>query len=78
MLKLYLTNDNVKIMIGYDTKQIFDDLFRTLLTRYKQCLEASLKGTNFVFIGIKRVELQIPQSELQSLNCGGSYIETLK
>ena len=35
-LFLYMNSDNIVIMIGYETDEIIDELFKSLLERYKK------------------------------------------
>ena len=46
-------SDNIEIMTGFDTKEIIDELFDTLLDRYQMVPEQSIKGSNFVFDGVQ-------------------------
>ena len=72
---LYLVSDDIKIMIGYKTNEIVHDLFQTLLTRYQQGLETSLKASTLVFIDIEEIPYKFHKI---SWNHDGSYIDTLK
>ena len=41
--------NNIKIMIGNETDEITEELFDSLLQRYQEGLEESMKGSEFVF-----------------------------
>ena len=46
---LYTNSDNIVIMIGYETDEIIDKLFKSLLERYQEGLEEKLKGSDYIF-----------------------------
>ena len=46
---MHSKSDNVEIMMGYNTNEIFEKLFESLLQRYQKGLEESVKGSDFVF-----------------------------
>ena len=39
-------------MIGSDTDEVIEDLFKSLLKRYQEGLEEKMKGSEFVFDGV--------------------------
>ena len=45
-------SDNVEFMIGSETDEIIEELFKSLLQRYQEGLEESMKGSEFVFDGV--------------------------
>ena len=40
--------DNIEIMMGSETDEIIEELFESLLQRYQEGLEESMKGSEFV------------------------------
>ena len=62
---LNLKSDNIEIMIYIKAEELFEELFESLLKRYQNGLETSMKGSDFI--------LQIPKI---ILNRGGSYIDS--
>ena len=48
---LYTNSDNIVIMIGYDTYEIIDKLFKPLLKRYQEGLEEKMKVSDYIFEG---------------------------
>ena len=43
-------SDNIEIMIGSRTDEIIEKLFKSLLQRYQEGLEESMRGSEFFFI----------------------------
>ena len=43
------TSDDIEIMIGDETDEIIEKLFESLLKKYQEGLEKSMKGSEFVF-----------------------------
>ena len=66
-------SNNIEIMIGNETDKIIKELLDSLLQRYQERLEESMKGSEFVF---DRVELLYYKCHQVSLNRGGSYIDS--
>ena len=46
---LYTNSDDIAIMIGYETDEIIDKLFKSLLERYQEGLEEKIKGSDYIF-----------------------------
>ena len=42
---MHTTNDNIEIMIGNETDEIIEEIFESLLQKYKKGLEKSMKGS---------------------------------
>ena len=42
-------SDNIEIMMGSETDEIIKERFKSLLQRYREGLEKSLKGNEFIF-----------------------------
>ena len=58
-------------MIGNETNEIIEEFFDTLLQRYQEGLEESIKGSKFIFDSIDILYYNLNRI---SLNRGGSYI----
>ena len=46
---IHTKSNNIEIMMGSETDEIIDELFKSLLQRYQKRLEESMKGSEFVF-----------------------------
>ena len=46
---MHTKSDNIEIMMGSETNEITEELFKSLLQRYQEGLEESMKGSEFVF-----------------------------
>ena len=46
---MHTKSDNIEIMIGNETDEVIEELFNSLLQRYKQNLEESMEGGEFFF-----------------------------
>ena len=66
-------SDNLEIMIGNDTNEVIEDLFKSLLQRYQEGLEEKMKGSDFAFDGVNVLYYDLNKI---SLNRGGSYIKS--
>ena len=72
---MYSPSDNIEIMIGSETDEITEELFKSLLQRYQEGLEVSMKGSEFVFDSVNSLYYKLHKI---SLNKGGSYIDSPK
>ena len=66
---------NTEILIGNETDEIIEDLFYSLLKRYQNDLEESMKRREFVFDSVDSLYYKLHKI---SLNRGGSYIDSPK
>ena len=64
-------SDNIEIMMGSETDEIIEDLFRSLRKRYQERLEESMRGSKFIFDGVDALCYDLNNV---SLNRGKSYI----
>ena len=46
---MHSKNDNIEIMMNDKADEVIDELFQSLLSRYQIRLEASMKGSEFIF-----------------------------
>ena len=70
---MYSKSDNLEIMIGSDTNEVIEDLFKSLLQRYQENLEEKRKGSEFVFDGVNSLYYDLNKT---SLDRGGSQIKS--
>ena len=66
--------DNTEIMMGSETDEIIEELFKSLLQRCQEGLEDSMTGSEFIF---DRVDAQCYLNKI-SLSRVGSYIDSPK
>ena len=62
-------------MTGDETDEIIKELFESLLQRYQEGLEESMKGSEFVFDSVDLLEYKLNKI---GLNSGGSYVDSPK
>ena len=72
---MYTKSDNIEIMIGTDTNEVIEDLFKSLLQRYQENLEEKMRGSEFAFDGVNALYYDLNKT---SLNRGGSHMESQK
>ena len=70
---MHTKSNNIDIMIGSDTNEVVENLFRSLLQRYQENLEEKMRGSEFIFDGINLLHYDLNKI---SLNRGGSYIKS--
>ena len=46
---MHAKNDNIEIMMGSETNEIIDGIFKSLLQRYQEVLEESMRESEFIF-----------------------------
>ena len=63
------------IMMGDETDEIIKELFQSLLQRYQEGLEESMKESEFVFDSVDFLEYKLNKI---GLNRGGSYVDSPK
>ena len=49
---MHAQRNNIEIMIGSETDEIIEDLFKFLCKRYQERLEESMRGSEFFFDGV--------------------------
>ena len=72
---MYTKSDNTEIMIGSDTNEVIEDLFKSLLQRYQENLEEKMRGSEFGFDGVNALYYDLNKT---NLNRGGSHMESQK
>ena len=46
---MHTKSDNIEIMMGSETDEIIEELSESLLKRYREWLEESMRGNEFIF-----------------------------
>ena len=72
---MHTTSNNIEIKIVNETDEIVKNLFESLLQKYQEGLEKSIKGSEPVF---DSVDLLYYKLHKISLNGSGSYIDSPK
>ena len=67
-------SDNIEIFMGNETNEIIEEPLESVLQRYQEGLEESMKGTEFIFNGVDLLHYNLSKI---SFNRGGSYIGLL-
>ena len=49
---MHTKSDNIEIMIGIETSDIINELFRSLIKRYQENLETKMRGSEFIFYSV--------------------------
>ena len=68
---MHAKSDNIEIMIGSETDEVIEELFGSLLKRYKKELEESIRGSEFTFDAVNALYYDLNKI---SLSRGKSYI----
>ena len=68
-------SDNIEIMMGGETDEIIEELFKSLRQRYQKGLEESMDGGHFTFDGVNALYYDL---NTVSLSRGRSYIDSPK
>ena len=66
---------NEEFMNGSDTDEIMKELFRSLLQRYQENLQETMKGSDFAFDGVNYLYYELNKIGISK---GGSYIDSPK
>ena len=72
---MHSKSDNVEIMAGSETTEIIEELFKSLLQRYQEGLQKSLRGSEFIFDSVDALYYDLNKI---TLSRGGSYIDSPK
>ena len=68
-------SNNVENMIGSETNEFIEELFKSILQRYQEGLEESMKGSEIIFDSIDALYHDLNKV---SLSRGRSYIDSPK
>ena len=69
-------SDNTEIMIGSETNEIIEELFKSLFQKYQEGLEESLKESEFIFDGVDLLYYHLQNTNLKRIRL--SYITSPK
>ena len=72
---MHVKSNNIEIMIGSETSEVIEELFKSLLQRYQEGLEESMKESEFTFHGVNALYYDLNKI---SLNGGRSYVGSPK
>ena len=72
---MHSKSDNIEIMMGSETDEIIEELFESILQRYQEGLEESIKGSEFAFDSVDLLYYKLYKI---SLNRRGAYIDSPK
>ena len=61
-------------MVGSETDEIIEELFKSLLQRYQKGLEESMKGSDFLFDSVNLLYYRLQKTSLKRI--GSSYIDS--
>ena len=70
---MHTKSDNVEIMNGTDTSDVFNKFISSFTKRYQEGLETKMKGSSYTF---ERIDLLEYHFHKISLNRGSSYIDS--
>ena len=67
-------NNNIEIVVGSEPDVIIQELFKSLLQRYEEGLEESMKGSEFIFDSVNLLHYHLQKTSLKRI--GSSYIDS--
>ena len=73
---MHMKSDNIDILMGSETDETIKGLFKSLLQRYQEGLEQSMKGSEFVFNSVDLLEYKL--NKIYFGRRGRSYIDSPK
>ena len=76
MRLVHTKSDNIAIMMSGQTDEIIEELFKSLLQRYQEGLEESMKGSVFVRDSVDLLYYQLQKTSLKRTR--SSYIDSPK
>ena len=62
---MHAKSDNIEIMIGSETDEIIEELLKSLLQRYQEGLEDSMKGSEFIFDSVNLLYYHLQKTVLK-------------
>ena len=69
---MHTKSDNIEIMMGSETDEIIEELFKSLLQRYQEG-EESIRGSQFIFDSVNLLHYHLQKTNLK--RTGSSYID---
>ena len=73
---MHKKSDNIEIMIGSETDEIIEELFKSLLQGYQEGSEKPMKGSESIFDGVNLLYYHLQKASLK--RTGSSYIDYSK
>ena len=71
---MHTKSTNMEIMLGSETDETIQKLFKSLLQRYQEGLEESMKGSEFIFDSVNLLHYHLQKTSLK--RTGSSYIDS--
>ena len=71
---MHTKSNNIEIMVGSETDEIIEELFKSLLQRYQEGLEESMKGSEFIFDSVNLLHYHLQKTSLK--RTVSSYIDS--
>ena len=72
-LTMHTKSNNIEIMMGNETNEIIKELFKSVLQKYQEGLEESMKGSELAFDSVDLLHYKLHKIYL---NRDGSYIDS--
>ena len=73
---MHTKSDKIEIMMGSETDDITDELFESLLQKYQEGLEESMRASEFIFDSVNLLYFNLQKISLNRK--GSSYIDSPK
>ena len=70
---IHIHSKNLEVYIGYETDNIIEELFKSLLEEYQTSLKTKMKGSNFAFDSVDALYYKLYKINLYR---GSSYIDS--
>ena len=71
---MHTKSNNIEITEGSETDEITEELFKSLLQRYQEVLEESVKGSEFIFDSVNSLHNRLQKTSLKRIR--SSYIDS--
>ena len=71
---MHTKSNDIEIMVGSETREIIEELFKSLLQRYQEGLKESTKGSQFIFDSVNILHYHLQKTSLKRI--GSSYIDS--
>ena len=71
---IHTKSNNIEVMVGSETDKIIEKLFKSLLRRYQEGLEKSMKGGEFSFDSVNLLHYNLEKTSLK--RTGLSYVDS--
>ena len=71
---MHAKSNNIEMMIDSQTNGIIEELLESLLQRYQEGLEESIKGSDFIFDSVDLLHYRLHKTSLK--RTGSSYMDS--